>query len=105
MHIVMWKYEVMEGKSRQDLIDAVHSDAPDYQDARGLVRLYYGIAPDFRSVTQVFVWRSKADADRYFDPEWDGTTSRRWESARMTRTDLELAAIVDAEAKRVVTDG
>jgi len=39
MHIVIWKYDVMEGKSRQDLLESVHADAPDYRKVSGLVRM------------------------------------------------------------------
>jgi hypothetical protein len=89
MHIVIWKYEVMEGKSRQDLLESIVADAPAYRNIPDLIRMDYGFAPDLRTVIQVFLWRSRAAADRFFDPLWDGRTSRRWESARMTREDYE----------------
>lgn len=95
MHIVIWKYEVMEGKSRQDLLDSMRADAPGYREAPGLIRMDYGFAPDLKSVVQVFLWQSRAAADRFFDPEWDGATSRRWESARMTRADYEAPVMVE----------
>lgn len=98
MHIVIWNYEVMEGKSRQDLLDAANADAEDYRRAPGLVRLYYGIAPDLRSVTQIYLWQTKQSADRFFDREWDGATSRRWESARMTRQDFEAPVVLEGGA-------
>ena len=31
MHLVIWNYEVMEGKSRQDLIEDIQADAPAYR--------------------------------------------------------------------------
>ena len=95
MHIVIWNYEVMEGKSRQDLLEAIQADAPAYCKAPGLLRMDYGFAPDLKSVVQVFLWRSRADADRFFDPLWDGATSRRWESARMTRRDYEAPVLIE----------
>ena len=104
MHIVIWKYDVMEGKSRQDLLDSVKGDAPDYQKVPGLIRMYYGVAPDLRSVVEVFLWKSRAAADRFFDSEWDGETSRRWESAAMMRMDYEAPLVVESEQGRVVTE-
>ena len=104
MHIVMWKFDVMEGKSHQDLLDAIKGSAPDYQDVPGLIRKYYGMAPDLRSVVEIYLWQSKAQADKFFDSEWDGETSRRWESAPMTRLDYEAPLIVETAQKRVVTD-
>ena len=95
MHIVIWKYEVMEGKSRQDLLDSIQADAPAYRSVPGLVRMDYGFAPDLKSVVQIFLWKSTAEADRFFDAEWDGATSRRWESARMTRQDYVAPLAVE----------
>jgi hypothetical protein len=55
----------------------------------------YGYAADLKTVIQVFLWRSRAAADRFFDPLWDGRTSRRWESARMTREDYEAPILIE----------
>jgi len=104
MHIAIWKYDVMEGKSRQDLLDSVKADAPDYRNIPDLIRMVYGIAPDLRSVVEVFLWRSKAAADKFFNREWDGETSRRWESAAMTRMDYEAPLVVESEQGRVVAE-
>ena len=95
MHIVTWKFNVMEGKSRQDLVDSIDADARDYLAVPGLVRLYYGIAPDLRSVVEIYLWQSKAAADRFFNSEWDGEASRRWESAPMTRQDYDAPTVVE----------
>ena len=86
MHIVIWKYDVMEGKSRQDLLESVQADAPDYRKVSGLV-----------------LWKSKAAADAFFNREWDGETSRRWESAAMTRMDYDAPLVVESEQGRVIT--
>lgn len=96
MHMVIWKFEIMEGKSRTDLTDAAQGDSRDYEGVPGLVRLYYGIAPDLRSVIEVYLWQSRAAAERFFNSDWDGETSRRWESPRMTRQDFEVPSVVEA---------
>lgn len=97
MHIVTWKYDVIEGKSRQDLLDEIKGSAPDYQGVPGLIRKYYGIAPDCKSVVEFYLWKSKTDADRFFNIEWESETSRRWESALMTRQDFEVPLVVESE--------
>jgi len=104
MHIVTWKYDVMEGKNRQDLLDEIRGSAPGYQGVPGLIRKYYGIAADCKSVVEFYLWKSKADADRFFSLEWDSETSRRWESALMTRQDFEAPMVVESEQKRLITD-
>jgi hypothetical protein len=103
MHIVMWKYDIMEGKSKQDLLDAVNADGPDYFGVPGLIRKSYGIAPNCRSVVEIYLWKTKAHADKFFDREWDGAAGRRWESAPMTRQDFDAPVIVESEQKRLVT--
>lgn len=104
MHIVMWKLNVMEGKNRQDLLDAIKGSAPDCVNVPGLIRMYYGIAPDLKSVVEIYLWKSKAYADKFFDSDWDGETSRRWESAPMTRQDYEAPMVVESEQKRLVAE-
>ncbi len=104
MHIVMWKFEVMEGKNRQDLLTVMRGAAPDFQGVSGLVRKYYAIAPDCKSVMEIYLWKSRDAADRFFDHEWDAETSRRWESARMTRQDYEAPVVVESEQNRVLID-
>ena len=103
MYIVTWTYKVMEGKSRQDLSDAANADASAYLGVPGLIRKSYGIAPDLKTVVEFYLWKSKADADRFFDREWDGVAGRRWESAPMTRQDFETPVIVESAEKRLVT--
>jgi hypothetical protein len=103
MHIVTWKYDVMEGKSRSDLLDAAKSDAEDYLGVPGLIRKTYAISPDCRTVLEFYLWKTRAEADKFFDREWDGAASRRWESAPMTRQDYEAPVIVESEQKRLIT--
>jgi len=104
VHIVIWKFDVMEGKNRQDLLTVMHGAAPDFQGVPGLVRKHYCIAPDCRSVLEIYLWQSKAAADKFFDHAWDAETSRRWESARMTRQDFEAPVVVESAQNRVVSD-
>jgi hypothetical protein len=103
VHIVTWKYDVMEGKNHEDLLYAIRSSAPNYLEVPGLIRKYYGIAPDCRSVVEFYLWKSKTDADRFFNPDWDAEASRRWECALMTRNDFEAPMVVESEQKRLVT--
>ena len=104
MHIVIWKFDVMEGKNRQDLLTVMQGAAPDFQGVPGLIRKHYCIAPDCKSVLEIYLWQSKAAADKFFDHAWDAETSRRWESARMTRQDFEAPVVVESAQNRVVSD-
>jgi hypothetical protein len=95
MHMVVWTVTPMEGKSKDDLMYAVQHDAPQYGNVGGLVRMHYGIAADLKSVVEVYLWKSKADADRFFDTHWSTSASRRWEAAPMTRADFDVPVVVE----------
>ena len=95
MHLVIWTYEVMEGKTRQDLLAVINATAPEYQNVPGLIRKYYALGTGLRTVMEFYLWESRAAADKFFNWEWDGETTRRWESARMTREDFEVPKVVE----------
>ncbi len=100
MHIVTWKYDVMEGKNRADLMAVINATAGRCGNAPGLVRRYSALGPGLKSVIEFYVWTSKAAADAYFDLAWDSETSRAWESARMTREDFEVVDVVQPQPER-----
>lgn len=97
MHLVTWKYDVMEGKNRADLLAVINSTAGRHARVPGLVRRYSALGPDLKSVIEFYLWTSKAAADEFFNLEWDSETSRAWESARMTREDFEVVNVVQPD--------
>jgi len=104
MYIVMWTFEVMEGKNRNDLLIPMKGAAPKFKGVPGLIHKCYGIAGDARSVVEIYLWKSKADADKFYDADWEAETFRRWESPRMTRRDFDSPVVVEAEQGRVIID-
>lgn len=44
--------------------------APKYQKIDGLVRKYYLLSEDGGTGGGVYLWKSKADAEKLFTPEW-----------------------------------
>jgi hypothetical protein len=94
MHLVIWKFDVMEGKNRADLMAVIDGTAARCGHVPGLIRKYTTLGPGLKSVIEFYLWTSKAAADAFFDLEWDGETSRAWESARMTREDYEVVNVV-----------
>ena len=49
---------------------AFNGSAPKYRDLAGLVRKYYLLSEDGGTAGGVYLWRSKADAQRLYDEEW-----------------------------------
>lgn len=52
MHTVMWTINVNEGTSRQDMLEGIKASAPDYKGVAGLVRTYFSISPNGKSVVE-----------------------------------------------------
>ena len=70
MHTVMWTINVNEGTSRQDMLAGIEASAPDYKAGAGLVRTYFGISPNGKSVVEISLWESKSAADKFYSGEW-----------------------------------
>lgn len=62
MYIVMWTFEVMEGKNRNDLLIPMKGAAPKFKGVPGLIHKCYGIAEDARSVVEAEQGRVITDA-------------------------------------------
>ena len=44
--------------------------APKYRQAQGLVRKYYLLSDDGGTAGGAYLWKSRADAERMYTPEW-----------------------------------
>ena len=95
MHTVVWTIAVNEGTSTQDILHGIEASGPDYQGVPGLIRTCFGMAADGRSVVEIYLWRSRADADTFFNHEWETEVARRWQSAPMRRQDWETPLVVE----------
>ena len=96
MHTVMWTINVNEGTSRQDMLYGINASAPDYKKGVGLVRTYFGISPNGKSVMEICLWDSKAAADKFYSREWETEVSRRWQAAPMQRQDWDTPVVVES---------
>ncbi|MGB7541854.1 MAG: hypothetical protein WA373_00995 [Burkholderiales bacterium] len=94
MHTVVWTINVNEGTSKQDILYGIQASGTDYKDIPGLIRTYFGIAADGKSVVEIYLWRSKPDADKFFNHEWETDVARRWQTAPMRRQDWETPLVV-----------
>ena len=97
MHTVVCTINVNEGTSKQDILYGIEASGLDYKDAAGLIRTYFGLAADGKSVVEIYLWRSKTDADKFFNHEWETEVSRRWQAAATNRQDWETPLVVDGK--------
>jgi hypothetical protein len=96
MHTVMWTINVNEGTSRQDMLDGIKASAPDYKGVAGLVRTYFSITPNSKSVVEMCLWESRSAADKFYTSDWETEASRRWQTAPMTRQDWDTPVVVES---------
>ena len=53
-----------------EITKTFQSTAPKYQGLRGLLRKNYFVSEDGRRAGGIYVWASRADAERLYTPEW-----------------------------------
>ena len=101
MHTVMWTFKVPAGTSKAQLIETINASAHTYEGVFGLIRKYYGIAPDGTSLVGIYLWESKAAAGAFYTPEWVAMVTKRWAAAPQ-RQDWETPMVVESAERRLV---
>ena len=72
MHTVMWTFKVPAGTPKAQLVDTINATAHTYEGIPGLIRKYYGIAPDGGSLVGSYLWDNKAAADAFYNARLGG---------------------------------
>jgi hypothetical protein len=103
MHCVTWTYAVPPRLGEAEIRELFDSVAGNYLDVPGLIRKYFGFSEDAKSVVGIYLWRSRADADRLYSPEWMAGVSERW-GAAPERQDWVVPVVADTTAGTVMTD-
>ena len=101
MHTVMWTFKVPAGTSKTQLVGTINATAHTYEGIPGLIRKYYGIAPDGASLVGIYLWDSKTAADAFYTPDWVATVTKRW-AAPPLRQDWETPMVVESAERRLV---
>jgi hypothetical protein len=101
MHTVMWTFQVPEGTSKESLRQTIKATAHTYQGIPGLIRKYYGIRDDGKTLVGIYLWESRAAADRLYTAEWVAMVAKRW-GAPPLRQEWETPMVVEAAEKRLV---
>jgi hypothetical protein len=101
MHTVMWTFNVPAGTSKAQLIETINGSAHTYEGIPGLIRKYYGIAPDGASLAGIYLWESRDAADAFYTSEWLAMVTKRWGSPPR-RQDWETPMVVESAERRLV---
>lgn len=72
MHTVMWKFTLPADAGKEQLDRIISASAASYVGIPGLIRKYYGYALEagHGELVGIYLWRSKADADAFYTPQW-----------------------------------
>lgn len=89
--------------TRDKAKDVFLGSAPKYREVPGLVRKYYVLSQDGATAGGVYLWRSRADAERLYTEEWKGIVRERY-GTLPTITYFESPVVVDNQANEIVAD-
>ena len=64
------RFALPEGKTREAATAAFEASAPLYRGVQGLIRKYYLLSEDGRTGGGVYLFNSRADAERLYDAAW-----------------------------------
>jgi len=101
MHTVMWTFKVPAGTTKDSLRQTIKATAHTYQGIPGLIRKYYGIAEDGNTLVGIYLWESRAAAERLYTADWVAMVTKRWASVPL-RQEWETPMVVESAEKRLV---
>ena len=79
------------------------SSAPKYRGMQGLVRKYYLFDAERRLGGGVYLWKTRADADAVYTPQWKAYIADRYGTAPDIRY-FETPVVVDNESDKILAD-
>jgi len=77
--------------------------APKYRGMKGLVRKYYLFDDKSRIGGGVYLWKTRADAEAVYTPQWQDYIADRYGAAPDIRY-FETAVVVDNESDKILAD-
>lgn len=104
MYGVTWTYRMPEGTSAEAVADLFRQTAERYIGVPGLIRKYFGLSADARQVIGIYIWKSRADADAFYSPQWIEGVRSRW-GAMPEKAEWEIPQVVESAEGRIVTSG
>ena len=70
MIVAIVTFRLPRPTSLQDITKTFQSTAPRYQGMRGLLRKNYWLSEDGSRAGGIYVWESRADAERVYTADW-----------------------------------
>lgn len=89
--------------TREKARDLYLETAPKYRVVEGLIRKYYLLSQDGRAGGGVYLWKSKAHAEKLFTPEWRQFIKERY-GAEPQISFFESPVVVDNLTGEIIAD-
>lgn len=70
MIVAIVTFHLKEPATLPEITKTFQATAPKYKGLTGLLRKNYWMSEDGRRAGGIYVWASRADADRLYTPEW-----------------------------------
>src|SRR4051812_36179348 len=96
------RFELPEAHSRDSLKQIFLTTAPTYREVPGLIRKYYHVSEDGRMAGAVYIWASRALAEKQYTEDWYRFVSEKY-GTRPSVVFFDCPVIVDNLAG-VITD-
>ena len=86
-----------------DAAELFKGSAPKYRGMKGLVRKYYLFDGQQRIGGGVYLWKTRADAEAVYTPQWQAYIAERYGTPPEIRY-FETAVVVDNESEKILAD-
>lgn len=103
MITVIVEFSLPQPVTRAQAKDIFLGTAPKYLGMAGLVRKYYVVWADGATAGGVYLWRSRADAERVYTDEWKGFVRGKY-GTEPKLTWLDCPVVVDNVSEQIVAD-
>ncbi|MGE5306070.1 MAG: YdhR family protein [Alphaproteobacteria bacterium] len=99
--VVQFKFP--EPVSREEAKELYLGTAPKYQKVDGLMRKYYLLSEDGSTGGGVYLWKSRAHAEKLFTPQWRQFIKERY-GAEPVISFFESSVLVDNLTGEIIKD-
>ena len=82
--------------------DTFNSTAPKYLGMAGLLRKYYVLSEDGRKAGGIYLWNSRADADRVYNDDWKAFVRGKY-GTDPSLTYLDCPVVVDNLSNQIIS--
>lgn len=103
MITAMVQFRLPKPLTREEAREVFLSTAPKYRAVAGLIRKYYLLFEDGATAGGVYLWQTRADAERLYSEEWRQFIRDKY-GAPPTVTYFESPVVVDNLAGTILAD-